>query len=356
MYSETQLSQVTSQILPSSMNSSEILVLPTDEDQLHLVSLDASGNIADTKHVVSTSFPAIATVWGKTIYLVGESNKMFIFEECGPLGFAIQFCSAIKMFYDAVSYRPPHGAKKNTEKKKLSDSISEGEFAVKLLTDMHEDRKMKFPTRKSFKGPDGTVYSTTIDCFKDTMESWKALVKRLDFFDESLKDQVNPRTITNELLVEHSFGFTVKKGQYELQDMYQYIHNKIKHQMDFQMRCIDLPFNQYAKVKLRDKGYQQLDDDFKSKLDMDGFWDIYVKGKEKESVDSTVKPTDDQKRILRQAYLLTKSVPRQSTRSKWKEASGYEPNLLADKESSSKLLVGDLVFSMSFNIIRYLEA
>ena len=176
----------------------------------------------------------------------------------------------------------------------------------------------------------------------------------MNFFDPSR--DVYPHAITNEALIEHSFGFIVKQGQYQLQDMYQYVHAKNKHEMDFQMHSTDLPFNQYTKIKLRDKGYQQMND-FKSRLYMKDFWEIFVKDKEqkKEVNETTAQPTEQEKKILRQAYLLTKSVPRRSNRSKWKEESGFQPNLLMDNLESGKLLVSDLVFCKSVNEVLYLK-
>ena len=113
--------------------------------------------------------------------------------------------------------------------------------------------------------------------------------------------------------------------------------------MEFQMNSTNLPFNQYTKVKLRDKGYQQLDEEFKSKLDINDFWSLFIKGKEKGVTDDDcIEPTEDEQRVLRQAYLLTKSVPRRSTRKKGKEESGYTPNLLHVVDSCN-LFVGDLV-------------
>ena len=49
--------------------------------------------------------------------------------------------------------------------------------------------------------------------------------------------------------------------------------------------------------------------------------------------------------ILRHAHLLSKSVPRRSNRAKWKEASGYAPNLLSSLTKHHTLLKGDIVFT-----------
>ena len=47
--------------------------------------------------------------------------------------------------------------------------------------------------------------------------------------------------------------------------------------------------------------------------------------------------------LLRKAYLLAKSVPRQSNRSKWREQSGYKPNMLTETVRRWVLCKDDLV-------------
>ena len=154
---------------------------------------------------------------------------------------------------------------------------------------------------------------------------------------------IYPHACTNECLVEHSFGFTVKKGQGHLQTMEEYIHAKSKHALVFQMRMINSPFNQYTKTKLRDKGYQHLDSSFNSKLELKVLTEICLGRRKKESILVEILNEDDSK-DLRCAYLLTKSVPRRTNREKWKEASGYRPNLMCEKNQSGSLMKGDLVF------------
>ena len=51
--------------------------------------------------------------------------------------------------------------------------------------------------------------------------------------------------------------------------------------------------------------------------------------------------------ILHKAYLLTKSVPRQSNRTKWREGAGFNPNLHLDQHArgGNQLQSGDIVFA-----------
>ena len=47
--------------------------------------------------------------------------------------------------------------------------------------------------------------------------------------------------------------------------------------------------------------------------------------------------------LVKKAYLLSKSVPRQTNRSKWREKSGYQPNMLLEKDCPGMLTANDLV-------------
>ena len=79
----------------------------------------------------------------------------------------------------------------------------------------------------------------------------------------------------------------------------------------------NLPFCQNTKIKLCDKNYQNLESSVFSSLDMDDFWDIFRESANSNSNDSqSVKPTAEELLIVRQAYLLTKSVPRRLSLSK----------------------------------------
>ena len=349
------VTSVISESIPSCSSSGSLLVRPPGESKIFKIAVDSSG-LPDHENAVSlpsSSIPALSVEWGHTVFTVGKCGRQYYVEESGPLEFAVSFLEAINQFYNAISYRPPYGAQKKIVVSKLSDSIKEADAVIKILSAMQEERDAKYPKRTTFQGPEGSVYSTTIDCFIETVSSWKAILRRLDHFDTSLKEKVSSRCINNESPMEHSFGFTVKKSQFELQPMDEYISNKCKHETDFLMRNADLPFCQYTKVKLRDKGYQELCEE-KSKLNMDVFWNIFMKNNEKEVTDDTEEPSEEDLFLLHQAYLMTKTVPRRSNRSHWKEKSGFGPTMLPN-QSVDKLFAGDLVMTKSFNNLIYLK-
>ena len=58
-------------------------------------------------------------------------------------------------------------------------------------------------------------------------------------------------------------------------------------------------------------------------------------------------------KVRKAAFFLTKSLPRQTNCCKWREASGYSPNLLAEMKNG-EVKLGDLVFFESFEGIVYL--
>ena len=167
---------------------------------------------------------------------------------------------------------------------------------------------------------------------------------RLEYFGDDLSEKINPHTAVSECLIEHSFGFQTAGAQGELQSKEAYVHNKVK-ELDFQMRLVDLNFCQYVKIKLRDKSYQHLGEQFKSVLDVDDIKEIlFSSGRKSKNCQASTTSEMDEK-LLRQAFPITKSVPRKSNRSRWKESPGYSSNMLEDRDGDSgKLLIGDLVF------------
>ena len=60
--------------------------------------------------------------------------------------------------------------------------------------------------------------------------------------------------------------------------------------------------------------------------------------------------SDGDMKILKYAFNLAKSVPRQSNRCKWRAKSGYMPDMLQQSSSNSgKLFAGDIVFFQSLD-------
>ena len=156
----------------------------------------------------------------------------------------------------------------------------------------------------------------------------------LSHFDKDLGKTIYSHAITNESWIEHSFGFTKRRGQGHLQSMEEYIQSKRSHAM-----C-NLPFSQHIKSKVRDKGYQNLQERGKLNISLNEMREIFQATLERH----TPQLTDEEALALKKAFLLSKSVRRQSNSAKWREAAGYQPNLLTKKSNNGKLLKGDLVF------------
>ena len=258
------------------------------------------------------------------------------------LSFGLKFCEELNAFYRAICYVPPHGYKSGG-KLTLRDSIKLAEPFKKTISSMQQECKERFPSWNSFTGLHGAVFSGTVKCIEMTIESWKALVARLDHFDQTLVDKVNPHAVTNEALIEHTFGFIKGKGQGQLLTMYEYIHCKWSHEIDFQLRLCETAFCQHIKTKLRDKSYQDLDKQFHYNMTMEDLWKALFSDRVKTSTEEVV-VSDEDKKILLDAFRLTKSVPRRSNRAKWKEQSGFAPNLLIPHQDEHKVFTGDLVF------------
>ena len=122
--------------------------------------------------------------------------------------------------------------------------------------------------------------------------------------------------------------------------MEEYIQSKRSHAIDFQLRMCNLHFSQHIKSKVRDKGYQNLQERGKLNISLKEMREIFQATLETH----TPQLTDEETLALKKAFLLSKSVPKQSNRAKWCEAAGYQPNLLTKKSNNGKLLKGDLVF------------
>ena len=273
-----------------------------------------------------------------------ECTRQFAVLEWGSLGFSKMYCDAVHKLYQAISYIPPFGNKDKMQMECLTDSIDAAEVCCKLLGDMQLEKENIFIGRESFQGCEGIPWSATIECLERTIQSWKMLIWRLESIQCGSSKKVMPRCITNESYVEHSFGFTKMKGQGNNQSQEEYVQSKRTHMVDFQMRMCKLPFCQYTKTKLRDKGYQEVETRQFS-LSLKEFCEIFNYSEKQEDGGSTLEPiTEKQEQLLKKAHLLTKYVPRQSGRNRWRAAAGQAPTMIVS-QSSAFLYDGDLVFS-----------
>ena len=145
-------------------------------------------------------------MWGKVVYWLRKAAvNTFNLEESGPTTFDVKFSFALKKFYDAIPYVSRNTTRCRSELK-LTDSIELAAPCVKLFSSMQKAKEELYPTRTSFIHVDGMPWTTTIKCLISTWNSWKALQKRLEFFNQNLVTQVDPHTITNESLIEHGWG------------------------------------------------------------------------------------------------------------------------------------------------------
>ena len=55
---------------------------------------------------------------------------------------------------------------------------------------MQRSAEDRFKSRKLFMGPEGMPFSESIKCLAESVESWKACVKRLDLIDPNLSDRI----------------------------------------------------------------------------------------------------------------------------------------------------------------------
>ena len=82
-------------------------------------------------------------------------------------------------------------------------------------------------------------------------------------------------------------------------------------------------------------------------------WEIFGRKEREEYMDEELDLTSEEATVLKKAYLLSKSVSRQSNRTKWRERSGFQPNMLTEKSSAGTLFQGDLVCTRSVHGLVY---
>ena len=102
-----------------------------------------------------------------------------------------------------------------------------------------------------------------------------------------------------------------------------------------------MPFNQTVKEKSRDEGYQDLQGS-RCTISLRDLKEIYMYS-EVEKVEEDL--SEDDRNLLKKANLISRSVPRQSNRTKCREQSGHQPNMLSESCSSGVLYKNDLVCS-----------
>ena len=236
--------------------------------------LQETGSLNETH-----SYPIAMASWGPTVSIVGKFEQMYKLQECGVLNFGLRLSEALNLMYHAIGYLPSHGNKHVVERS-FPETIEECKVLAGVIQEMQWEKENIFPSRSSFSGIEGNVFTTTAACLSNTIDDRELLVQRLELIGSSIIINVHPNDIVNESVIEHSFVYVNLKAKKRLLDMYDCIHNKAKHEIDFQMRMTHLPFNQYNKIKLWDKSYQNLQSSVFSGLDMDDFWDMFCEVEE----------------------------------------------------------------------------
>ena len=329
-------------------------VKPFSKDEKLLTFKDASINIYDIDDNGKTNFDHCYKISGalggfcmngKVTYSVTtEENNHYLMEH-GSLDFAEKYANAVANLYDAIGYIPPKGDRK-TRITNFEECIAKGVECADLLQKMQEECEERFIGRSTFMGPEGLPWSKTIQCVINTIKSWKVLLARVESIKPGSSEQIYPPSVTSEHNVEHSFGFVDTKGQGHNQSQYEYITAKRNHAIDFQLRMCEMKFCQYQKSKLRDKGYQELEEGRVS-LTVEDLREIFSFNEKLNDAEDREEPeneiSEEDKAIMNKAYLLSKNVPRQTNRAKHREKSGHAPNMLLDHVGPGKILKGDLL-------------
>ena len=313
---------------------------------IYCIDFDQTG--ASTEFIGAHEFAGSSIAYcmnGKVISAAVVNENAFCLLELGPLNFAVQYTDAISALYDAIGYIPPRGDRgERMERRQITfqESILKGKTCVELMGSMQQQAEDRNPGRSSFKGADGMPFTDTIGCVESTVKSWETVEKRVELCKKGSSSRIDPPSVTSEKNVEHGFGFTTKKGQGHNLDMQEYNIAKRRHTVDFQLRMCEMPFCQYTKEKLQDKGYQQIEGN-RCKISIHELREIFSLSEKENCKEISVDVTEEDGNLLRKAYLKSKSVPRQTNRTKWREKSGFSPNMLLEKNCPGLLHKNDLV-------------
>ena len=294
-----------STILPSvSANCSTVALCEKDVVNLHTLQftkpdfvgpINRSWQVANGHHIC---------LWEKVIFLLRlECVNQIQLVEHGPLDFALKFCKAMNNFYRAVCYIPPN--KQRSENMTLEDSISSALDVQLLFNGMQELSEEKYPNRTSFTGAEGSVPTATINCFNETINGWNALMKRANHFQKDLGKSIYPHSIVSESKVEHAFGFTKQSGQGHLLTLEEYVQAKRSNQIDFQLRMCDLPFSQKIKSKVRDKGYQDIQEHGRLDLSLSQIKEIFSSSDKMVPAAAETSVTEEEKVLSVKESILT---------------------------------------------------
>ena len=322
------ITDIKTSVKPQHVTDGCIAYIPERSEVINHLRVNYSAKDKEIKFSYSSAIKTVVppsvsclSVWGSTFHVLSLShtNGVYRLIEYGNLAFGLSFSKALNSFYSAISYRPRGYVSGN--KKTLRECVDLAQPFLEILNSMQSECEERFPSRKVFLGNHGTVWSDTVWCIKDSVSNWKAVLHRLDTFDPTLSDKVDPHAVNNENLIENSFGFTKTQGQSTLQSMQEYCYNKSRHEVDFQLKLCDLNFCQKVKVKLRDKSYQEIDESQKCKLEITDILEVLLRGhsNKKSRASEAVSVSHHDENILKQSFLLSKSVPHQSNRAKWKE-------------------------------------
>ena len=331
-----------SQVKPFSKDDK---LLTFKDASINIYDIDGSGKANfDYSHKISSAVRGFC-MNGKVIYSVTTEENNHSLMEHGSLEFAVEYAEAVASLYDGVGYVPPSGDRKSRITN-FEECINKGVKCADLLQKMQEECEERFIGRTTFMGPEGLPWSKTIECVVNTIKSWQILLARVESINPGSSPYIYPPSVTSEHNIEHSFGFVGKKGQGQNQNQEEYITAKRNHAINFQLRMCKMKFCQYQKSKLRDKGYQELEEG-RVTLTVEDLKEIFSFNEKQNDADDREEPenviSEEDKAIMDKASLLSKRVPRQTSRTKHREKSGYQPNMLLDHVGPGKILKGDLL-------------
>ena len=310
---------VASKVKPSVSAEGKMLIWSGKKLSLHQLSVNkTSVSMSLLDELQLNGKLQAMVVYGKVVTAVialddSKCINQYSVLQWGSLNFAIKYCKAVSVLYGGIGYFPPGATRRFIS---IDECIRQVESSCDFICDLQQEKEDLYPSRGQFMGCDGVPWTKTKQCYERTYLSWKVLKSRMEVLSPGSSERITSHSVANEAYVEHSFGFTKKKGQGHNQSQVEYTQSKRTHMVDFQMRMCKLPFSQHTKTKIRDKGYQSLESR-QVPMSLKEFQEIFfysASSKTQEEIENAI--SDSQSQLLKKANLLCKYVPHNSSRTR----------------------------------------
>lgn len=156
--------------------------------------------------------------------------------QCGSTATSVEFLAAIEKGYNAIGYiSRVMSVQEKSRIKKMNhiEALKNLQDCSKFFTNFLDSWRSKVG---SYKQGNGSLVKPTIDCLSATVTSVELTIQRLNLLKAQNMEKLFLYTLTNECIVERSFGFISIKGGYFNKNIMEYCIAKRKTVIDMVCR------------------------------------------------------------------------------------------------------------------------